>query len=183
MGDWTEPPPDWAALYWLKGARTACEELRAHLQLLVEVLSGDAPPPEEIVRRQAAAYLQAVGGMRHHLERLGWVTAQLDMLKQPSIDHASENELADFDRAIKAHPRVPVSLLLKAADGQLCAHMRVGTPPPRVVRALEWDSHDGEWRVGTHVGALPAVVLRYYEELADVDDEYFGYDADTPGVP
>lgn len=170
--------PDWGALYWLEHVKGACEELRGHLRLLLDLVGGDGDVSRERILRQADLYVRAMGAMRRHLELLGWVTTQLGQQPGWRIDDTSLEEIIDFDRAIRAHPSVPVSLLLSATAGDLSARMRVGWLPPDVLAALGWDTEEGEWHIGTHVGALPPGVRRYFEDLADVDEERTRLDND-----
>lgn len=163
---------DWVALLlWLERARSTCKELHAHLQLLLEVLSGDDTASDPLLPHDIS--LPVMGAMRQHLESLGWVVAHLGRLTHPRLDRASLDELADFDRAATAHLQAPVSLLLRATTEELSARMRVGTPPPDVFAALRWHTdHNGEWSIGSHLGTLPVALRRYYDELADVDEDH-----------
>src|SRR5581483_6912916 len=110
MGEWSDQLSDWVVLYWLEQARSACEELRGHLQLLL------AP----------ADTLRMVGAIHRNLDCLGRVVAQLERLPDRRLDPGCLDELRDFTRAVAAHPQLPISLLLRTADQTISAHMRLG---------------------------------------------------------
>jgi hypothetical protein len=170
MGEWPQQLSDWVVLYWLERARSACEELRGHLQLLLGALGGDSAGTQLLL--PPADALRIVGAIHRNLDCLGWVVAQLERLPDRQIDPGCLDELREFTQAVQAHPQLPVSLLLRTADRTVSARMRVGTPTPEVFAALRWHTdHSGEWSVGTHIGALPAAVRRYYEDLSDIDEE------------
>ncbi|MEW6155194.1 MAG: hypothetical protein AB1673_14600 [Actinomycetota bacterium] len=181
MGEWSDQLSDWVVLYWLEQARSACKELRGHLQLLLAALDDRDSAGAQLLLAPADT-LRMVGAIHRNLDCLGRVVAQLERLPDRRLDPGCLDELRAFTRAVAAHPQLPISLLLRTADQTISAHMRVGTPPPEVFAALRWHTDDScEWSIGTHIGTLPAAVRHYYNDLTDIDEEANQLDRNGPG--